>query len=83
MFNWVVKVVPQPPGADEDKNPAAVRQHITPQFDPTSTVNFLSDVFLSLFSISHRRTPPKAKVLRTFPYDLHNDHNRSNYFTKY
>ncbi|XP_056908273.1 cyclic nucleotide-gated cation channel beta-3-like [Takifugu flavidus] len=23
MFNWVVKVVPQPPGADEDKNPAA------------------------------------------------------------
>lgn len=28
MFNWVVKVVPQPPGAEEDKN-HAVRDHVT------------------------------------------------------
>lgn len=38
MFNWVVKVVPQPPGADEDKSPAAVRQHITHKFDPRTSI---------------------------------------------
>lgn len=27
MFNWVVKVVPQPPGAEDDNNPPAVREN--------------------------------------------------------
>lgn len=44
MFNWVVKVVPQPPGAEEDKDPA-VRDHGT----HTGSIPSLSNLPFSYF----------------------------------
>lgn len=76
MFNWVVKVVPQPPGApgtDEAcKTFAAVRQdtHILTLGLYTHTVWFLSN---PLFLFYLNRSPPKKETVRiyTAPLDMY------------
>ena len=67
MFNWVVKVVPQPPEALENdeatKTHAAVRQHTNTHII-THTVYFLivSSHSLLLLSIQQYRTPKAERV---------------------